>query len=220
MPCPVSVSEVVSSEVVGDCGGGSRGVTSASMEDCDATPPNALCVTLCKWPWSSGLLAALSSSALMIFSVFSRAACSTIRWLRTLSLARAAASSSVASACRARSCHAIARSVRHCKASPSGSRTGNFCSDTNKDRMVSRRGRRDRRHKGHRNLRLRVAWTTAEGELLFFSWADFGSGTQLPVNQQVSIDCSSVQWVHFDWDINGLMQLTHWSCVFLALTHQ
>lgn len=44
------------------------------------------------------MAAAFCSSALMIFSVFSRAACSTIRWLSTDSLARADDSSSVARA--------------------------------------------------------------------------------------------------------------------------
>ena len=46
----------------------------------------------------SGLAAAFWSSALMIFSVFSLAACSTMRWLSTDSFARAEDSSSVARA--------------------------------------------------------------------------------------------------------------------------
>ena len=37
--------------------------------------PKADWVTDARWPWSSGLDAALRSSALIIFSVFSRAAC-------------------------------------------------------------------------------------------------------------------------------------------------
>lgn len=46
----------------------------------------------------SGLAAAFWSSALMIFSVFSLAACSTMRWLSTDSFARAEDNSSVARA--------------------------------------------------------------------------------------------------------------------------
>ena len=143
-------------------------------------PLNALCVTLARWPCSSGLLAAFISSALIIFSVFSLAACSTIFWLSTLNLARADASSDVVRACLARSCHAMARSVRHCKASPSGSLTGSFCSDTRSERMVSRRGRRDRRHRGHKNLRSLAACMAANCEDLFFKFADLGNGTQVP----------------------------------------
>ena len=116
----------------------------------------------------------------MIFSVFSLAACSTILWLRTLSLARAEANSLVVRACRARSCHAMARSVRHWSASPSGSLTGSFCKDTSSDRMVSSRGLRDRRHRGQRNFRSLAACTAEAWELLFFMFADFGRGTHVP----------------------------------------
>lgn len=65
---------------------------------------------------------------------------------------KAATTSEEARSWRARSCHIMARSVKHCRASPSGSRTGSFCRATSKARMVSRRGRRDRWHRGHRNL--------------------------------------------------------------------
>ena len=147
------------------------------------TVVNAECCTLCRCVCNSGFDAAFWSSALIIFSVFSLAACSTMRWLRTLSLAKAEASSSVARACLARSCHAIARSVRHCRASPSGRRTGSFCSETRSERIVSRRGRRDRRHNGHRNLRSLAAWTREAVLLLFLRLADFGRGTQVPARK-------------------------------------
>jgi hypothetical protein len=62
------------------------------------------------------------------------------------------ASSVVVNACLARSCHAILRSVKHCKASPSGSLTGSFCSDTSNDKIVSNLGLRERKHNGHRNF--------------------------------------------------------------------
>lgn len=122
----------------------------------------------------------------MIFSVFSRAACSTIRWLSTESLARAEDSSSVAKACRARSCQLMARSIKHCRASPSGSRTGSFCRDTSRDRMVSSRGRRDRMHRGHRNF------TSLACQLEPFFWElVLGRGTQPLWNQSLhSSHCS------------------------------
>lgn len=148
-------------------------------------PPKALCVTLARCPCSSGLLAAFISSALMIFSVFSLAACSTILWLRTLSLARAEASSLVVSACRARSCQAMARSVRHWRASPSGRRTGSFWRETSRDRMVSSRGLLDLRQRGHRNLRSLAAWTAAACWDLFFKLADLGNGTQVPAERSI-----------------------------------
>ncbi len=113
----------------------------------------------------------------MIFLVFSRAASSTMRWLSTESLARAEESSLVARACRARSCQPMALSVRHCSASPSGSRTASFCRDTSRDRMVSRRGRRERWHNGHRNLHSLLPDTS------FFCEPALGTGTQAPWNQ-------------------------------------
>lgn len=141
----------------------------------------------------SGLAAAFWSSALMIFSVFSRAACSTIRWLNTESLARAEDSSSVARACRALSCQLIARSVKHWRASPSGSRTGNFWRDTRRDRMVSSLGLRDRIQRGQRNF------TSLACQLDPFFWElDLGRGTQLLWNQ-------SLQSSH--WSINPLAVL-------------
>ena len=74
----------------------------------------------------------------------------------------------------------MARSVRHWSASPSGSLTGSFCKDTSSDRMVSSRGLRDRRHRGHRNFRSLAACTAEAWELLFFMFADFGRGTHVP----------------------------------------
>merc|ERR1719234_2788580 len=67
-------------------------------------------------------------------------------WLSAL------ASSGAARRVLARSCQAIALSVKHCNASPSGSRTVSFCSETRRLRMVSRRGLRDLRQAGHKNL--------------------------------------------------------------------
>ena len=46
----------------------------------------------------------------------------------------------------------MARSVRHCKASPSGSRIGIFCRLTKSARIVSKRGLRDLRQQGQRNF--------------------------------------------------------------------
>ena len=103
-----------------------------------------------------------------------------LTWLNMDNLAKADASSSVASACLARSCHAIARSVKHCRASPSARRTGSFCRETSNDRIVSRRGRRERRHRGHRNLSSRAAATAAATLGLFLRLADLGSGTHEP----------------------------------------
>ena len=145
-----------------------------------AVPLKALCVTLARCPCNSGLLAAFINSAFIIFSVFSLAACSTIFWLSTLNLARAEANSDVVSACRARSCHAMALSVRHCRASPSGNLTGNFCKDTRSERIVSSLGRRERRHSGHKNLRSFAACMAAICDDLFFIFADLGRGTQVP----------------------------------------
>ncbi len=97
-----------------------------------------------------------------------------MRWLSTESLARVEESSSVARACRARSCQPMALSVRHCSASSSGSRTGSFCRDTSRDRMVSSR---ERWHSGHRNLHSLLPDTS------FFCEAALGKGTQAPWNQ-------------------------------------
>ena len=49
-------------------------------------------------------------------------------------------------------CHAMALSVKHCSASPSGNLTESFCKATRRERIVSRRGRRERRHEEQRNL--------------------------------------------------------------------
>lgn len=72
-------------------------------------------------------------------------------------------------------------SVRHCKASPSGKRTGNFCKDTSKDKIVSRRGRRDRKHNGHKNFTSLAICATPEGVTplcCFFVVPDFGNWMQ------------------------------------------
>lgn len=49
-------------------------------------------------------------------------------------------------------CHPMARSVRHCRASPSGSLMGRDCRATNRFKIVSMRGRRDLMQIGHRNF--------------------------------------------------------------------
>merc|ERR1719318_1059271 len=72
--------------------------------------------------------------------------------LLMLSLARAALSSGVASTVLALSCQAMARSVKHCNASPSGSLTVSFCKDTSRLRMVSSLGLLLLRQAGQRNL--------------------------------------------------------------------
>ena len=64
----------------------------------------------------------------------------------------ALASSGTARRVLALSCQAIALSVKHCKASPSGRRTVSFCRETRRLRIVSSRGLLDRRQAGHKNL--------------------------------------------------------------------
>lgn len=49
-------------------------------------------------------------------------------------------------------CHPMARSVRHCRASPSGSLMGRDCRATNRFKIVSMRGRRDLMQIGQRNF--------------------------------------------------------------------
>jgi hypothetical protein len=49
-------------------------------------------------------------------------------------------------------CQFIARSVRHCNASPSGKRAETFWRLTKRANIVSNRGRRDRKQHGHRNF--------------------------------------------------------------------
>lgn len=49
-------------------------------------------------------------------------------------------------------CQFIARSVKHCNASPSGNRIGIFWRLTKRASIVSRRGRRERKQHGHKNF--------------------------------------------------------------------
>lgn len=102
--------------------------------------------------------------------------CSLCRMAANLSMA--AATSGEASSARARSCQVMALSVRHCRASPSGKRTGSFCRATRRARMVSKRGRRERWHRGHRNL---ASHSHQAGE--GFWLAKRGQATQEPWNQ-------------------------------------
>lgn len=80
-------------------------------------------------------------------------------------------------------CQLIALSVKHWRASPSGRRTGSFCSDTNSDRMVSNLGLLDRWHSGHRNLEslLLLCQPTPN----FFWDPVLGRGTHAPWNQSL-----------------------------------
>ena len=80
----------------------------------------------------------------------------------------------------ARSCQFIALSVRNCSASPSGSRTGSFCSDTNSDKIVSRRGRLDLEQSGHRYLSSFAASSAAEPLPMDLPPWVRGRGTQEP----------------------------------------
>ena len=104
----------------------------------------------------------------------------------------ASAISAVASACLARSCQFIARSVSLCRASPSGSLTGSFCKDTSSERIVSSLGRRDRWQIGQRNLTSLMFWTPLEVETLpppaplaNFVLEALGSGTHVVWNQSL-----------------------------------
>lgn len=91
------------------------------------------------------------------FRFFSRAACSTIRWLNTDSLARAEDSSSVARACRALSCQLMAI-LSNTEGPPPQVTFGNFWRDTRRDKVVSS-GLRDRMQRGQRYYFLKPGWT-------------------------------------------------------------
>lgn len=52
--------------------------------------------------------------------------------------------------------------------------------------MVSKRGLRERRQKGQRNLRSLAACTAAAIEFFDLVLADFGNGTQVPVKVHVN----------------------------------
>lgn len=69
-------------------------------------------------------------------------------------------------------CQPIALSVRHCKASPSGTRMFRLCRETRSERMASMRGRRDLIHSGHKNL-IAFMYIT----VLVFSPLEFEVGT-------------------------------------------
>lgn len=84
-------------------------------------------------------------------------------------------------------CQFIARSVRHWRASPSGIRTGSFWRDTRRERIVSRRGRRDLKQQGQRNLSSLDAAATnccAGVCCLFLLLVLFGSGTHVAATEQ------------------------------------
>lgn len=69
-------------------------------------------------------------------------------------------------------CQFIARSVKHCKASPSGKRIEIFWRLTKRASIVSNRGRRERKQHGHKNL-----VSLDVGDLPLYD--DLGKGTQL-----------------------------------------
>lgn len=93
-----------------------------------------------------------------------------------------------------RTCQLMALSVRHCRASPSGTRMFRFCNDTRSARTMSMRGRRDLIHSGHKNL-ISFMYITVLGfspvELNTFT-APFANGTQLTItNQHISLNYSN-----------------------------
>lgn len=106
-------------------------------------------------------------------------------WRSSASRPNRAVTSSEAKACLARPCQLMALSVRHCRASPSGSRTGSLCRATSSARMVSRRGRRERMHSGHKNL-VSHSHQASSGEVLRLDLGELrrrGTDTHRPWNQ-------------------------------------
>jgi len=65
--------------------------------------------------------------------------------------------------------------------------------------MVSRRGLRDRRHKGHRNFRSLAACISDAVEVFIFRFADLGRGTQVPRRYQVASLTTNYTTVHLSW---------------------
>ena len=122
-------------------------------------------------------------------------------FLSSCSLSSARCSSGVSSASLARPCQLMALSVRHCSASPSGRRTGSLCRATSNARIVSRRGRRDRWHRGHKKRE-----SQSHQQRGFTGGPEEGSregkGTQPPWNQSLH------RWQR-SWGVRGWAAHTH-----------